>query len=87
MRFQNDSAQNRNDDLRAEIDALQQHCNVLTHQNKDLNNELERFVETDEQIRQTLNRRDRVETLRHKTDYELRESYAALERASPRRKH
>lgn len=87
LRFQNDSTQNRNDDLRGEIDALQQHCNVLTHQNKDLNNELERFVETDEQIRQTLNRRDRVETLRHKTDHDLRESYAALDRASPRRRH
>lgn len=86
LRFQNSSIQGRIEDLRAEIEALQQHCNVLTHQNRDLNAELERFVETDEQIRQTLNRRDRVESLRTKTDYELRQSYAQLERASPRRK-
>ena len=33
----------------------------------------------------TLNRRDRVETLRHKTENEMRVSYQNLERASPRR--
>ena len=74
-----------NVDLRAEIDALQHHCNVLAGQNVELNTELERFVETDEQIRNTLNRRDRVETLRHHGEYKMRESYANLERASPRR--
>lgn len=87
LRFQNQSLNGHNDDMRSEIDALQHHCSVLTNQNKDLNGELERFVETDEQIRNTLNRRDRVETLRHKTDNELRTSYANLERASPRRRH
>lgn len=60
---------------------------MLTSQNQDLNGELERFVQTDEQIRSTLNRRDRVETLRSKADQELRQSYAHLERASPRRRH
>ena len=34
---------------------------VLSGQNKDLNNELERFVMQDEQICNDLNRRDRVE--------------------------
>ena len=38
----------RNSDLKAEIDAVQSHCNVLGGQNKDLNVELERFVQTDE---------------------------------------
>ena len=64
LRFSNQSFQHRNDDLREEIDALQHHCSVLQNQNKDLNCELERFVQTDEQIRSTLNRRDRVENLR-----------------------
>ena len=59
---------------------------MLTGQNRELNIELERFVETDEQIRATLNRRDRVETIRTKGDYELRQSYAQLERSSPRRR-
>lgn len=75
----------QNADVRAEIDALQHHCNVLAGQNVELNGELERFVQTDEQIRSTLNRRDRVEGLRHKTEAEMRQSYANLERSSPRR--
>lgn len=73
--------------MRAEIDALQRHCNVLQGQNRDLNVELEHFVQTDEQIRATLNRRDRVNDLRMKTETEIRASYADLERSSPRRRH
>ena len=73
--------------MRAEIDALQRHCNVLQGQNRDLNQELEHFVQTDEQIRATLNRRDRVNDLRMKTETEIRASYADLERSSPRRRH
>ena len=68
LRFANQSMQARNDDVRAEIDALHYHCNVLQGQNRDLNVELERFVNTDEQIRNTLNRRDRVDSLRHKAE-------------------
>jgi len=48
---------------------------------------LEKFVETDEQIRATLNRRDRVQDLRVKTDQELARSMRDLERASPTRKY
>ena len=58
---------------------------MLAGQNVELNTELERFVHTDEQIRMTLNRRDRVETLRQKTETEMRASYQNLERSSPRR--
>jgi low affinity Fe/Cu permease len=47
---------------------------------------LEKFVETDEQIRSTLNRRDRVVDIRHKTEYELQRSMADLERSSPARR-
>jgi len=87
LRFANQSMGGRNDDCKAEIEALEHHCNVLTGQNRELNGELERFVQTDEQIRQTLNRRDRVDNLRHKTEDELRVSYAQLERSSPRRRN
>ena len=86
LRFATSSMSQANADYRAEIDALQHHCNVLAGQNVELNGELERFVQTDEQIRTTLNRRDRVETLRHQGDVKMRESYANLERASPRRR-
>jgi len=44
---------------------------VLEQQNRDLNKELEKFVETDEHIRATLNRRERVVDLRTKTEVEL----------------
>jgi len=68
MRFSNNNLMERNSDLKAEIDAIQSHCNVLQGQNKDLNIELERFVNTDEQIRATLNRRDRVMDLRSRAE-------------------
>ena len=51
LRFASQSLGCRNDDIRAEIEALEHHCNVLTGQNRELNIELERFVQTDEQIR------------------------------------
>lgn len=54
---------------------MRHHCGVLEGQNKDLNLELERFVHTDEQIRMTLNRRERVETLRATSDVEMKKSY------------
>ena len=85
LRFQNQSLTTQNGDCRAEVEALQHHCNVLAGQNVDLNTELERFVNTDEQIRMTLDRRDRVETLRYKTDTEVRASQNTLDRSSPRR--
>ena len=44
LRFATSSMQNANVDMRAEIDALQHHCNVLAGQNVELNTELERFV-------------------------------------------
>lgn len=85
LRFATSSMQQQNGDIRSEVDALQHHCNVLAGQNVELNAELERFVSTDEQIRQTLNRRDRVDNLRTKTEQEMRQSMYNLERSSPRR--
>lgn len=48
IRFSNNNIIERNNDLKAELDALNSHCNVLQGQNRDLNVELERFVQTDE---------------------------------------
>lgn len=86
LRFSNNNLLDRNQDIKAEIDALQAHCNVLQQQNRELNTELERFVQTDEQIRATLNRRDRVTNLREKTEYEIGRSAVELERSSPARR-
>jgi hypothetical protein len=47
---------------------------------------LERFVQTDEQIRATLNRRDRVMDLRAKTEHEIVRSQYELDRSSPVRR-
>jgi len=52
-----------------------------------LNVELEKFVETDEEIRARLNRRDRVHDLRARTEQELRKSMHDLERSSPTRRY
>jgi predicted nuclease with TOPRIM domain len=86
LRFSNASILERNDEFQAELDALNQHVQLLGSQNQGLNKELEKFVETDEEIRARLNRRDRVTDLRQKTEYELRRSIADLDRASPVRK-
>lgn len=86
LRFSNNNLLDRNQDIKSEIDALQAHCSVLQGQNRELNLELERFVQTDEQIRATLNRRDRVSNLRDRTEYEIGKSQVELERSSPARR-
>ena len=86
VKFSNAGLNDRNGGLRIEIAALQQHINVLEQQNRDLNKELEVFVQTDEQIRVNLNRRDRVENLKKLSEYELQRSYAELDRQSPVRR-
>lgn len=48
VKFSNAGLTDRNGGLRIEIGALQQHINVLEQQNRDLNKELEVFVQTDE---------------------------------------
>ena len=86
LRFSNNNLLDQNSDLKAEIDALNAHCHVLQNQNRDLNVELERFIETDEQIRATLNRRERVMNLREHADGEIKKSQINVERASPQRR-
>ena len=86
VKFSNAGISDRNSGLRVEIMALQQHIDILQNQNRDLNKELEVFVQTDEQIRVNLNRRDRVETLKRYGEYELQKSYAHLENSSPQRR-
>lgn len=48
VRFSNNSMQDRLGGIKSELEALSIHCKVLEHQNKDLNVELESFVQTDE---------------------------------------
>lgn len=54
----------RNLDLKAEYEALQKHSTLLTHQNKDLQKELDTFVETDDIVRRNLDRKSKVDDIR-----------------------
>lgn len=51
-----------------EKDALERHSRVLLGQNDDLTKELERFVNTDEVLRQQLDRRNRVISMQEKNN-------------------
>lgn len=87
IRFSNQGLLDRNQDTKAEIDALNAHCNVLGGQNKDLNVELERFVQTDEAIRSTLNRRDHVMAVRDAVHNNIIRSEIDVRRNSPIRRY
>eukprot|EP00826_Nyctotherus_ovalis_P003156 TRINITY_DN10639_c0_g2_i1.p3 TRINITY_DN10639_c0_g2~~TRINITY_DN10639_c0_g2_i1.p3 ORF type:complete len:316 (+),score=99.36 TRINITY_DN10639_c0_g2_i1:1563-2510(+) len=69
-----------------ELDALRQHAEVLKSQNIELNNELERFVETDEVVRRDLNRKPRVDYIKDRNYDELSRSATKVRQsASPHR--
>jgi len=69
-----------------EIDALQRHINLITQQNYELSNELQRFLQTDEVVKTKLNRRQTVDEIRHRVDAAVRRSQREVEdRRSPRK--
>jgi len=70
----------RNDlnDYLAEKEALERHSRILLGQNDDLTKELERFVNTDEVLRQQLDRRGRVYTMQEKNNREIQYSNAKV---------
>jgi hypothetical protein len=61
-------------DLQAEVEALDKHMANLNNQNYSLQKELESFIESDEQIRKGLDRKQQVETIRYKVDDVIRRS-------------
>jgi len=65
-------------DYLAEKEALERHSRILLGQNDDLTKELERFVNTDEMLRQQLDRRGRVYTMQEKNNRELQYSNAKV---------
>lgn len=73
-------------ELRNEIEALKRHVALLNQQNFELSTELEKFIETDETIRRTLNRKGKVEEIRTKVDEAiLRSMHEVQQRRSPER--
>jgi hypothetical protein len=75
----------RNLDLKAEYEALQKHSVLLTGQNKDLQRELDSFVETDDIVRRNLDRKEKVNEIRTKVDYAIHQSLGDYRKASPRK--
>ena len=60
--------------------------NLITSQNNELSNELQRFLQTDEVVKTKLNRRQTVDEIRHKVDTAIRRSQHEVEqRRSPRK--
>ena len=73
----------RNHELKQELEALQGHCELLSGQNLELQQELDGFVQTDDIVRKNLDRKERVSTLRHNVDDALRRSEAEVLARSP----
>ena len=66
-------------DYLAEKEALERHSRILLGQNDDLTKELERFVNTDEVLRQQLDRRGRVYTMQERNNKEITYSNAKVQ--------
>lgn len=68
----------------SEKDALERHSRILLGQNDDLTKELERFVNTDEVLRQQLDRRSRVFTMQDRNNREIHQSNTKVVEARSR---
>lgn len=64
VNYSNQALMDRNLDLKQEYEALQKHSVLLTAQNKDLQRELDSFVETDDIVRRNLDRKAKVDDIR-----------------------
>ena len=60
--------------MQDEIDALNQHMNLITSQNYELSSELQRFLQTDEVVKSKLNRRSVVDDIKNKVDHAIMKS-------------
>lgn len=74
VNYSNQALMDRNLDLKAEYEALQKHSSLLTQQNKDLQRELDSFVETDDIVRRNLDRKTKVDEIRFKVDNAIEQS-------------
>ena len=70
-RYSNSALLDNNSNLQVEIDSLNNHIRVITHQNEELTKELDQFVQANEAIRQRLDRKARVQEIRARNDQQL----------------
>jgi hypothetical protein len=76
VNYSNQALMDRNLDLKSEYEALQKHSSLLTQQNRDLQRELDSFVETDDVVRRNLDRKEKVDEIRYKVDAAISTSVA-----------
>lgn len=67
-----------NSDLNHDIEASTRHLDLLTVQNNDLVNEIEKFNEQDERVRNILDRKDRVYEVKNRTEGKMKQSAHVL---------
>jgi len=67
-----------NDDLNHDIEACTRHFDLLTVQNNDLVQELEKFNYTDQEVRQVLDRKDKVDDVKKRYEGRMRSSFHAM---------
>ena len=73
-RYSNSALLENNANLQVEIDSMNNHIRVVSHQNDELTREIDQFVQANEVIRSRLDRKSRVMELREKNDYNLQQS-------------
>jgi chromosome segregation ATPase len=71
-------------DFSQEKEAMERHSRILLGQNDDLTKELERFVNTDEVLRQQLDRRGRVVVMQDRNNNEIGQSTSKIYEARQR---
>ena len=81
VNYSNQALMDRNLDLKSEYEALQKHSLLLSQQNRDLQRELDQFVETDDAVRRNLDRKEKVFEIRHKVDHAIGHSQALIQRS------
>lgn len=67
-RYSNTALLENNANLQVEIDSLNNHIRVVTHQNDELTKEIDQFVQANEVIRMRLDRKSRVEEIRNRNE-------------------
>merc|ERR1712087_891552 len=77
-RYSNSALLENNSNLQIEIESMNNHIRVVSHQNDELTKEIDQFVQANEVIRQRLDRKNRVQEIRHRNDYNLSQSQAKV---------
>jgi len=77
-RYSNSALLENNSNLQIEIESMNNHIRVVSHQNDELTKEIDQFVQANEVIRQRLDRKNRVQEIRNRNDYNLQQSHAKV---------